>query len=54
MPVAAPIPPNEPCEAQQREIERLQQLLAEKEALIRNLNVRQQGQAKALQETTSR
>lgn len=53
IPVAAPIPPNEPCEAQQREIERLQQLLAEKEALIRNLNVRQQGQAKALQETTS-
>ena len=51
--VAAPIPPHEPCEVQQREIERLQQQLAEKEVLIRNLNARQQDQAKALQETTS-
>lgn len=50
---AAPIPPHEPNEVQQREIERLQQQLAEKEVLIRNLNARQQGQAKALQETTS-
>lgn len=53
VPVAAPIPQHEPCEAQQREIERLQQQLAEKEVLIRNLNARQQDQAKALQETTS-
>jgi hypothetical protein len=53
--VAAPIPPHDPCtcEVQQREIERLQQLLAEKEGLIRNLNAHQQDQAKALQETTS-
>ena len=53
--VAAPIPPHEPCacEVQQREIERLQQLLTEKEGLIRNLNARQQDQVKALQETTS-
>lgn len=55
IPVAAPITPHEPCacEVQKREIERLQQLLAEKEGLIRNLNARQQDQAKALQETTS-
>ena len=51
--VAAPIPPHEPSEELQREIERLQQQLAEKEVLIRNLNARQQGQAKVLQETTS-
>jgi len=51
--VAAPISQHETCEAQQREIERLQQQLAEKEVLIRNLNARQQDQAKALQETTS-
>lgn len=53
VPVAAPIPPHDPCEGQQREIERLQQQLTEKEVLIRNLNARQQDQAKALQETTS-
>ena len=53
VPVAAPIPPHDPCEGQQREIERLQQQLVEKEVLIRNLNARQQDQAKALQETTS-
>lgn len=53
IPVAAPIPPHEPCEVQQHEIERLQQQLAEKEVQIRNLNARQQDQAKALQETTS-
>jgi hypothetical protein len=52
-PVSAPIPPHDPCEGQQREIERLQQQLTEKEAMIRNLNARQQDQAKALQETTS-
>jgi hypothetical protein len=52
-PVAAPIPPHDPCEAQQREIARLQQQLAEKEVLIRNLTARQLDQAKALQETTS-
>jgi uncharacterized protein YgiM (DUF1202 family) len=40
-------------EAQQHEIERLQKLLAEKEAHIRSQEVRQQDQAKALQETSS-
>lgn len=40
-------------EAQQHEIERLQKLLAENEAQIRSQQVRQQDQAKALQETTS-
>ncbi|CAH1905700.1 conserved hypothetical protein [Candidatus Nitrotoga sp. HW29] len=49
----APIPPHEPNDLLQREIERLQQQLAEKEVQIRNLNARQQGHAKALQETTS-
>ncbi len=39
--------------AQQQEIERLQKLLAEKDALIRNQQVRQQDQAKTLQETSS-
>ena len=38
---------------QQQEIERLQKLLAEKDALIRNQQVRQQDQAKTLQETSS-
>ena len=40
-------------EAQQHEIERLQKLLAENEVQIRNQQVRQQDQAKALQETTT-
>jgi uncharacterized protein YgiM (DUF1202 family) len=39
--------------AQQQEIERLQKLLMEKDALIRNQQVRQQDQAKTLQETSS-
>jgi hypothetical protein len=52
-PAPAPIPPHEPCQVQQPEIERLKQQLAEKDMLIQNLNARQQGQAKALQETTS-
>lgn len=52
-PVAAPIPPQERYEVQQREIKRLQQLLAEKEVQIRNLNVLQQDQAKALQLSSS-
>jgi hypothetical protein len=39
--------------AQQQEIERLQKLLTEKDALIRNQQVRQQDQAKTLQETSS-
>jgi len=51
---ATPIPPQEPSAVQQREIERLQQLLAEKELLIRNLNIRQQDQEKALKESTSK
>ena len=63
--VAVPEPCNkERCEAerekllteralQQQEIERLQKLLAEKDALIRNQQVRQQDQAKTLQETSS-
>ena len=38
---------------QQQEIERLQKLLAEKDALIRNQQVRQQDQAKTLQETSN-
>ena len=40
-------------EVQQHEIERLQKLLAENEVQIRSQQVRQQDQAKALQETTS-
>ena len=40
-------------EAQQHEIERLQKLLAENEVQIRSQQVRQQGQAKALQESTT-
>ncbi|RFC33460.1 MAG: hypothetical protein DID92_2727744923 [Candidatus Nitrotoga sp. SPKER] len=51
--IAAPVLPHDSNEVLQREIERLHQLLAEKEGIIRNLNARQQGQAKALQETTS-
>jgi uncharacterized protein YgiM (DUF1202 family) len=39
--------------AQQQEIERLQKLLGEKDAFIRNQQVRQQDQAKTLQETSS-
>ncbi|SET39948.1 SH3 domain-containing protein [Nitrosospira multiformis] len=41
-------------EAQQQEIQRLQKLLAEKEAYIRSQEVRQQDQQKALQETSNR
>lgn len=40
-------------ETQQHEIERLQKLLAEKEAYIRSQEARQQDQAKALQESNS-
>lgn len=39
--------------AQQHEIERLQKLLAEKETQLRSQQVRQQNQAKVLQETSS-
>lgn len=42
----------DPCAAQQREIERLQQLLAEKEALIRSQQIRQREPAKTSQEST--
>ncbi len=41
----------DPCAAQQREIERLQQLLAEKEALIRSQQIRQREPAKTPQES---
>ncbi len=41
----------DPCAAQQREIERLQQLLAEKEALIRSQQIRQREPAKTSQES---
>jgi hypothetical protein len=41
-------------EAQQQEIQRLQKLLAEKEAYIRSQEVRQQDQQKTLQETSNR
>jgi len=41
-------------EAQQQEIQRLQKLLAEKEAYIRSQEARQQDQQKTLQETSSR
>ncbi|HEX8873416.1 MAG TPA: SH3 domain-containing protein [Nitrosospira sp.] len=40
-------------EAQQQEIERLQKVLAEKDALIRSQQARQQDQAKTLQEASS-
>ncbi len=40
-------------ETQQQEIERLQKLLAEKDAYIRSQQVRQQDQAKTLQETST-
>jgi hypothetical protein len=40
----------EPCVALQREVERLQQLLAEKEVLIRNQQIRQREPAKMSQE----
>lgn len=50
-PVTAAAP--ESCLAQQSEIERLQQLLAEKEALIRSQQAHQQDQARELQATTS-
>lgn len=40
-------------EAQQQEIQRLQKLLAEKEAYIRNQEARQQDQQKTLQETSN-
>lgn len=53
-PTSTPSPPQESYAVQQREIERLQQLLTEKDVLIRNLNARQQDQAKALQESTSK
>lgn len=43
---------SDPCAAQQREIERLQQLLAEKEALIRSQQIRQREPVKASQEST--
>lgn len=42
----------DPCAVQQREIERLQQLLAEKEALIRSQQIRQREPVKASQEST--
>ena len=40
----------DPCVALQREVERLQQLLAEKEALIRSQQIRQREPAKVSQE----
>ena len=40
----------DPCVALQREVERLQQLLAEKEALIRSQQIRQREPAKITQE----
>ncbi|MCX7184660.1 MAG: hypothetical protein NTW90_05420 [Nitrosospira sp.] len=43
----------DPCAAQQREIERLQQLLAEKEALIRSQQIRQREPAKTSQESAT-
>lgn len=52
-PTTSKTPPHNSCEAQQHEIDRLRQQLAEKEEVIRNLNVRQQDQVKALQETNS-
>ena len=52
-PPPVPVAPPESCLAQQSEIERLQQLLAEKEALIRSQQVHQQDQARELQASTS-
>lgn len=43
----------DPCAVQQREIERLQQLLAEKEALIRSQQIRQREPAKTSQESAT-
>ena len=43
----------DPCAALQREIERLQQLLAEKEALIRSQQIRQREPAKTSQESAT-
>jgi hypothetical protein len=50
-----PSPPSacESCQAQQTEIERLQQLLADKDALIRNQQAHQKEQARELQESSS-
>lgn len=49
-----PIPEKLPCYRQcQDEIMALKRALAERDALIRNLNIRELGQAQALQETTS-
>lgn len=45
--------PLDSCMAEQSEIERLQQLLAEKDELIRNQQAHQQVQAKELQATTN-
>jgi predicted GNAT family N-acyltransferase len=45
--------PPESCRVQQSEIERLQQLLAEKEALILSQQAHQQDQARELQATTN-
>lgn len=52
-PTPAPVRIPDSCMAEQSEIERLRQLLAEKDALIRNQQVHQQEQAKELQTTTS-
>ena len=41
-------------EAQHQEIERLQKVLAEKDAQIRSQQARQQDQAKTLQETAAK
>ena len=54
-PTPAPAPAitstaTDPCVALQREVERLQQLLAEKEALIRSQQIRQREPAKMSQE----
>lgn len=55
IPSVAPAPAASPvsCEEPQREIARLQQLLADKEAEISNLRAQQQEQGKLLKETTS-
>jgi predicted GNAT family N-acyltransferase len=52
-PAPVPAAPPESCMAQQSEIERLKQLLAEKEALISSQQAHQQEQAKELQASTS-
>lgn len=49
----APAAPSMICEEPQREIARLQQLLADKEAEINSLRAQQQEQGKLLKETTS-